>query len=156
MASPICGPFQPPHPAAALFEGRLEATYSQPPPSAAAIAAAHRVLYGQVPGFDCIPGCHACCGTVTMTAWEWARVDDQRFAAPDCRTCPYASPEGCAIHPDRPLICRLFGAVDDPRMTCPKGCGPARKLSAQHARNLMRAYQQLVVDSAPRELHQNG
>jgi hypothetical protein len=143
----IHGPFAPPHPFAAAMGGTLNATPSPCPPAEDALARAHAALYAAVPSFDCEAGCTACCGMVPMTRWEWDQVEDRRAAGGDCRTCPYAAEGSCAIHADRPLLCRLFGAVDHPAMRCPKGRGPARMLSAQDAAGLMHAYQQLLADS---------
>jgi Fe-S-cluster containining protein len=36
-------------------------------------------------------------------------------------TCPFYQNGGCAIHPVRPLVCRLFGHSADALMTCPRG-----------------------------------
>lgn len=37
-------------------------------------------------------------------------------------TCRFfSSEEGCVIYPVRPALCRLFGVVDAPAMTCPHG-----------------------------------
>ena len=49
-------------------------------------------------------------------------------------TCPFVTAGGCGIYEVRPMICRLFGAVDAPMMECPHGCGPARKLTEQQSR----------------------
>jgi len=105
-------------------------------------------LYDSIPSFECEPGCTSCCGAIAMTGWEWEQVAEKRHATSSCLTCPYAAEGSCAIHADRPLICRLFGAVDHPRLTCPKGRGPARKLSAEESQRLMEAHQQLLADSA--------
>jgi len=144
---PVRGPFAAPHPAGCAFARRIAATRTPRHYTPGMLASAHRVLYAQVPNFDCEPGCTDCCGAIPMSAWEWDQIADKRFAASDCTTCPYSAEGDCAIHPNRPLVCRLFGAVDHPLMTCPRGRGPDRKLSAEEARRLMRAYEQLTVDS---------
>ena len=144
----VRGPFEAPHPVARLLESRITARPPSSPPSEAELAARHRALYDQIPGFECEPGCTACCGAIAMTAWEWSKVAEKRHAATGCLTCPYAAGASCAIHADRPLLCRLFGAVDHPRLVCPKGRGPARKLSPEQARHLMDAHQQLMLDCA--------
>ncbi len=146
MPRPIRGPFALPHPFARVLGASITGKPTRPPPSRARVEAAHQALYDAVPAFACIPGCTQCCGAVAMTAWEWARIGDKRKAAPDCFTCPYSAEANCAIHADRPLICRLFGAVDDPRMTCPRGCGPEQKLTAEQGHALMSQYMQLSLD----------
>jgi Fe-S-cluster containining protein len=144
----VRGPFEAPHPFARLLASRIMAAPSQPPLSSAELAARHRALYERIPGFECEPSCTSCCGAIAMTGWEWAQVAEKRHATSSCLTCPYAAEGSCAIHADRPLICRLFGAVDHPRLTCPKGRGPTLKLSAEEAQRLMEAHQQLLADSA--------
>ena len=52
------------------------------------------------------------------------------------------------VHPDRPLLCRMFGTVDDPKLTCRHGRGPRRKLSAGEADEIALAYFELVTDDA--------
>lgn len=147
MSNPVCGPFAQPHPAAELLARGISCRPGARPRPPAMLQGAHETLYAQVPAFDCEPGCTACCGVVAMTAWEWGSVQDKRQASPSCTACPYAAGGSCAIHAQRPLICRLFGAVDNPLLQCPKGRGPPRKLPSAHARRLMQAYEQLMVDS---------
>ncbi len=35
--------------------------------------------------------------------------------------CPFESEKGCIIYDHRPILCRLFAAVKDPRLTCSHG-----------------------------------
>lgn len=77
------------------------------------------------------------------------RVSDKRHATPEhikTLTCPYAVNGRCEIYEQRPLICRLFGAVDAPLMTCPHGCGPVGKLTDEQAGEMMRIYTQELID----------
>lgn len=57
----------------------------------------------------------------------------------DCKTCQFSTSEGCAIYANRPLICRLFGAVDTPWLTCPHGASAAQLLSEDDATELLAA-----------------
>lgn len=105
----------------------------------------------KIPKFACKPGCHACCGPVRFSDAErasaarhqpllsWTPMDGKwvpTSALPD-RRCPFLGAEGCTIYDDRPAICRLYGAVDHPLMTCRFGCGPKRKLSHEQAQALL-------------------
>lgn len=113
------------------------------------IGMAHQQLYDKIPSFKCKPGCTDCCGPVPFSKWEWDRVSDKRHATPEhikTLTCPYAVNGRCEIYEQRPLICRLFGAVDAPLMTCPHGCGPVGKLTDEQAREMMRIYTQELID----------
>ena len=77
-------------------------------------------LRQRIPGLQCIPGCSDCCGPVVFSKTEWDRVKDKRRAT--SITCPYVEDGKCAIYRDRPIICRLFGTVED--LQCPHGCKP--------------------------------
>lgn len=104
-----------------------------------------------VPKFNCIAGCTACCTVVPFSdkdkaalsaikpflAWERNTRGSGWIIkqAKETGRCPFLGGNGCSIHgtPVYPQICALFGAVDHPQMTCPFGCGPKRKLSAEEA-----------------------
>ena len=101
-----------------------------------------------IPTFSCKSGCHDCCGLVPFSDAEkaraiairlleqWERFDDRSWvatAALQTLTCPFLTKVGCGIYDIRPAICRLFGAVDNPKMTCPHGCGPMKKLTDNQA-----------------------
>lgn len=36
-----------------------------------------RYLRGRIPGFECVPGCHDCCGPVTASSEEMARLPER-------------------------------------------------------------------------------
>ena len=88
-------------------------------------------LYTQVPNLNCIGLCHQSCGPIDMgpaeqdaTATAGIRVP-RAFADRDIvNICPALSILGqCRIYQARPMICRLWGAVEG--MPCPHGCRPA-------------------------------
>lgn len=99
-------------------------------------------LYRDIPAFKCVQGCTDCCGPVPFAKSEWNAVKDKRVASGI--TCPYAVNGRCEIYDQRPLICRLFGAVDHPIMTCPKGCGPGKKLKNSEARKMITEHHKLI------------
>jgi len=79
-----------------------------------------------IPSFECRPGCHDCCGPVTTSTDEMARlpcksVPEHEAALADLN-CPYLGNNGCEVYAERPLICRLFGT--SPRIACPNGNRP--------------------------------
>lgn len=85
-----------------------------------------RFLRDQIPSFDCVPGCHDCCGPVTTSSEEMARlprksVEEQEAALSELN-CVHLGPQGCTVYEERPLICRLFGTT--PRLPCPRGRRP--------------------------------
>lgn len=105
-----------------------------------------------IPTFDCEPGCHGCCGIVPFNTKERDRVAKVRpleqwepfvdgswvpTAALATFSCPFLTNDGCGIYDLRPMVCRLFGAVDHPQMKCPKGCGPAKLIPEKESRRLI-------------------
>ncbi len=93
--------------------------------------------YERIPSFACIPGCTKCCGPVPFAEAELAQIQPKPFTGLQCQ---YATETGCSVYAHRPLLCRLFGAVDDPRLICPEGCGPEKKLTAHQGRTILRHY----------------
>ena len=83
-------------------------------------------LRRRIPTFKCIVGCHDCCGPVTASSEEVARLpvktEAEHEAALDALSCPYLGKRGCEVYLERPLICRLFGTT--PKLLCPNGMRP--------------------------------
>lgn len=83
-------------------------------------------LRQRIPSFTCIVGCHDCCGPVTASSEEMARLPVKSEAEHDAAlaelSCPHLGKQGCAVYHERPLICRLFGTT--PRLLCPNGMRP--------------------------------
>ncbi len=79
----------------------------------------------QIPGFACKPGCHDCCGPVTASSEEMARLPVKSEAEHDAAlaewNCVHLGPNGCEAYEERPLICRLFGTT--PNLLLPGGAG---------------------------------
>ena len=96
-----------------------------------------------IPTFRCKPGCHDCCGPVPTTAAERSRMGKPPEESLPGH-CAYATEEGCACYEERPLMCRLFGAVENLR--CPRGCGPPVLLTAEAARMLLTEYADSTVE----------
>lgn len=80
----------------------------------------------RIPSFECIPGCHDCCGPVTTSSEEMANLSVKSAAEHEAAlaelSCPHLGSDGCQIYAERPLICRLFGTT--PRLACPNGKRP--------------------------------
>ncbi|HSW12084.1 MAG TPA: YkgJ family cysteine cluster protein [Solimonas sp.] len=83
-------------------------------------------LRRKIPSFQCVPGCHDCCGPVTASSIEMARLPVKGKAVHDAAladlSCPHLGAQGCEVYDERPLICRLFGTT--PSLPCPNGRGP--------------------------------
>ncbi|HAV70704.1 MAG TPA: zinc/iron-chelating domain-containing protein [Stenotrophomonas sp.] len=87
-------------------------------------------LREQIPTFRCIVGCTDCCGPVTASSEEVARLpiksDAEHAAALADLSCPYLGKQGCEVYEERPLICRMFGTT--PSLRCPNGQRPVYML----------------------------
>lgn len=95
-------------------------------------------LRSRIPSFTCIVGCHDCCGPVTASSTEMARLpvksDAEHAAALDELSCPHLGTHGCEVYAGRPLICRLFGTT--PRMLCPNGQRPVYMIDHRTEREI--------------------
>ena len=95
--------------------------------------------YAALPALACQGRCQAACGPITATPPERDRILRRHHRVlrnQPGRPCRLLTPEGtCAVYPDRPLICRLYGVV--PSMRCPHGCAPTRWLTEAEASAVM-------------------
>lgn len=96
-------------------------------------AQAIRYLRRRIPSFECVPGCHDCCGPVTASSTEMARLPVKSEAVHEAALadlrCPHLGVNGCEAYEERPLICRLFGTT--PSLPCPNGRAPTRMTDAK-------------------------
>src|SRR5690606_1681359 len=64
-------------------------------------------LRRQIPSFACEPGCHDCCGPVTASSEEMARLPHKSDAEHDAAlahwNCVHLGPHGCEAYDERPL-----------------------------------------------------
>ncbi|HMG64791.1 MAG TPA: YkgJ family cysteine cluster protein [Streptosporangiaceae bacterium] len=90
-------------------------------------------LYARVPAMPgCDGRCHLSCGPVEMSPRERGRIREagititpaaEAVALLPAFTCDALTPDNrCAVYGRRPMICRLWGAVE--AMRCPFGCEP--------------------------------
>ncbi|SDW78167.1 YkgJ family cysteine cluster protein [Thiocapsa roseopersicina] len=102
------------------------------------------VLRRKIPTFACEPGCHDCCGPVTASSEEMARLpirtDAEHAAALAAWSCPHLGPEGCRVYAERPLICRLFGTT--PSLPCPRGKRPEAMIDTRTEQAIHRYLEQ--------------
>ncbi|MGZ8270811.1 MAG: YkgJ family cysteine cluster protein [Methylophilus sp.] len=84
-----------------------------------------------IPALECVSGCHDCCGPVTATSEEVAKLPIKTAAEHKTAlahfSCPYLGKKGCEVYGDRPLICRLFGTT--PNLPCPNGKKPVEMVN---------------------------
>lgn len=90
-------------------------------------------LYAELPRIACQRKCHSSCGPIAMSRVEWARIIKKKGYEPRATstTCPMLESKMCSVYTIRPMICRLWGVVED--MLCPWGCEPERVLARAEA-----------------------
>jgi hypothetical protein len=97
----------------------------------------------RIPSFECIPGCHDCCGPVTASSDEMARLpvktDKEHDAALANLSCPHLGESGCEVYDERPLICRLYGTT--PKLLCPQGRHPGEMIDPKIEQNIQLFFQ---------------
>lgn len=103
-------------------------------------------IYKLIPDVSCQGLCQQACGPVLMSKAEERRIIDRTGKPvsfnPKTLTCDRLTAFGrCSIYPDRPAICRLFGAVDD--LPCQWGCKAERPLSSGEGGDILRALESL-------------
>ena len=95
-------------------------------------------LYDALPTVECRLLCQASCNDVPVLRDELERVGDLAG-----RVCPWLNGLGtCSIHLDRPLMCRLWGVVEN--MRCPHGCQPSRMLTVAEGAAIVAEAEQLA------------
>lgn len=99
-------------------------------------------LRERIPAMECIDGCTDCCGPVPVNMVEIARIEHKRGRSGGI-DCQYATGGRCMIYENRPVMCRLFGAVDTPMLECPHGRHPLQRLSTAEADEILREYRLL-------------
>ena len=77
-----------------------------------------------MPPMRCDQGCDFCCTIAAASPSEYDRILAYAKAHAIKRRkqgvlCPWYQSGRCAVHPVRPLVCRLFGHA--PELTCPRG-----------------------------------
>ena len=111
-------------------------------------------LYKKIPKIKCPDGCTDCCTSVVMLRSEAiaAGYDENiKHTSFDHTTlkCKHAkNEEGCSIYKNRPLTCRLFGAVQAGPMSCRKVLTPTEDLlTIEEAANIYAQYLVLLIAS---------
>jgi hypothetical protein len=83
-------------------------------------------LYAQVPDVGCKGLCVNSCGSVAMSPEEQRRIAERGVHLPLLAAfvdhCPALRNGRCSVYEVRPMVCRLWGAVEG--MKCPYGCQP--------------------------------
>lgn len=86
-----------------------------------------RQIWDRVPKVDCQGLCHGACGVILMSALEHRLIENHVGKIPqrdmqDGLSCPLLNEETkrCKVYDVRPLVCRLYGAVEG--MECKHGC----------------------------------
>ena len=65
---------------------------------------------------------------------------------PGTLKCIFATDDGCSVYDKRPMMCRLFGTVDDDLLRCPHGIRSDRTLGKYEGHQLRDDYIMLIND----------
>jgi len=104
-----------------------------------------RALIPQFP--SCIDGCTDCCGHVHWSEWEWQQVMDNGLLAtvnPNPFACPFSAKGNCDVYEHRPIVCRLFGQIDDEKMLCPHGIRPVKLMAPRLVDRILNKWDALI------------
>jgi Fe-S-cluster containining protein len=99
----------------------------------------YQKLYKRLPKFECVEGCHMCCGQIPFHPWEANKVGIKEGLQLD-DDCQFICKNGCSIYEDRPFMCRLFGVVDDDRLRCHEGGKAEYQITSELAEELTTEY----------------
>jgi uncharacterized protein len=99
-----------------------------------------RAIYAELPAVNCQQKCQDCCGPILASPTEKLRMEVVSGKPLVCHaetaTCEYLEDGACSVYVVRPLICRLYGAVE--KMRCPFGCLPERWVSDEEVHEFIR------------------
>jgi uncharacterized protein len=113
-----------------------------------------------IPPMRCLPGCHDCCRDYapSMTKTEWMEIKHHgKFSqGRTLESCPFLGQEGCGIYHQRPLICRVYGTVEQGeaeslgvfRAYCPRGARPEHPLPLVAAIKMQMDYEGILWTTA--------
>jgi Fe-S-cluster containining protein len=114
-------------------------------------------IYASLPTIKCQRKCGGTCGLIVAYPTEKRRMEAASGRpltwSLQSVTCGYFDSvnRACLVHSVRPLICRLFGVIRDPKMTCPWGCQPDRYLTNSEVQKILNRLQALEGDPEPGE-----
>ena len=97
-------------------------------------------LYAALPSMACPGRCEQSCGVIVMTRLEWIRIRRKLGYAPKGKpslVCPLLKKGRCSVYALRPLICRLYGMLQDQKMRCGYGCAAERFLTEEESNALL-------------------
>lgn len=109
-------------------------------------------LFKAVPDVECKGLCAKVCGPIAMSAAEEALILAKHGVVPEVspvdHACSALRDGRCSIYEDRPLVCRVYGAVRELR--CPYGCAPkGGLLPSREARKLLKRAEAIRVTQMP-------
>lgn len=97
-------------------------------------------LYAKLPRIACQGLCQDACGPVGLTLLEEKRIEKKvhkKLATLPTGTCNLLRAGRCEAYAVRPLVCRLYGVVEN--MRCEHGCLPDRFLAKEEGFELLLA-----------------
>lgn len=110
-----------------------------------------RDLWDQIPSVECKGLCAESCGPIPCSSLERRLIEERAgksLQADGKLRCTMLKDGHCSVYSIRPMICRIWGAVE--KLKCPHGCRPERFLSDREAHRLTQAVEELAGDDHDR------
>lgn len=108
-------------------------------------------IYANLPRLECKGLCSRSCGPINFSLKERAAMEANLGhsigVVSEDFTCPALIYGQCSVYENRPLICRLWGAVEE--MRCPFGCVPERWLTKEEQGALLEQIAPLSETTLP-------
>ena len=92
-------------------------------------------IRAKIPEVPCKEGCCDCCMPFLWAEWVAVEANEKDLAK--SLACPHLVDKRCSIYDRRPIICRLFGASEDPAFQCPHGRTAENPLSEIETKEIM-------------------
>jgi len=109
-------------------------------------------IYDSIPSANCKGLCQDYCGIIPLLPAERENMFAATGRVPECKSngsCSLLTEDGkCREYRHRPVICRLWGVTEDPKMKCPHGCIPdGGFISNEEAASKLDAVEQITMQA---------
>lgn len=110
-------------------------------------------IYAKIPDAGCKGLCTNQCTIIGMAKGEWDDIVKRTGIRPhltDSGDCSFLKDGKCSIYQFRPLVCRLFGSVDNDALRCEHGCLPDKPLTIEQSDALVNEVEKFCGDGKGR------
>lgn len=105
----------------------------------------YKKLVAKIPESKGCKGCGQCCGPIPVESFE-LEILGQDAPGYDKKSLQCSNYENgkCKIYKNRFMICKLFGSVNHPKLTCPNGCRATMPLTYIQANKIVSEYKEMA------------